>query len=475
MKKPHEPLHRRLSRKIGALDKLDLAGNASALISSVMRRRPAGMERPTHADLSLRRHLIVGAATAALLVGGLGTWAATTELSGAVIVSGHVVVESHVKDVQHPTGGVVGVLNVRNGDNVEAGDVLVELDDTLTRSNLAMVTKSLDELSAREARLAAEREGSEDVAFDPDLTSRSDTDHVKRSVEGEQKLFALRRAAREGEIEQRRKRVEQLHEEISGFEAQEQSKVSELALTLQELESVKKLWEQKLIQHSRLLELERNVARLEGERGQLVAAIAQTRGKISETELAIIQVEQTWRSDVADELRETETRIARLEEQKIAADELLRQTDIRAPQSGRVYQLSVHSEGGVIRAGEAIMKIVPSADELTIEARVAPQDIDQVRPDQPVFVRMSAFSQQSTPELEGKVSAISPDLMIDERTGEPYYGVRIRLPEDELESLGSEKLKPGMPVEAFLRTSDRTVVSYLMKPLSDQINRAFRE
>lgn len=460
------PLH--VPRKSEALRKADLAGSARALA-------PETVEGRTHADASLRRHLRVGAAAVALLVGGLGTWAATTELSGAVIVSGNVVVESNVKDVQHPTGGVVGVLNVRNGAYVEAGSVLVKLDDTLTRSNLAVVTKSLDELAAREARLAAEGEGLGDITFDADLASRSDKDHVQRSMEGERKLFALRKAAGEGEVQQLRKRVEQLHDEITGLKAQEAGKVSELALTREELGSVRKLWQQKLIQRSRLLDLERSVASLEGERGQLVAAIAQAEGRISETELAIIQIEKAWRSDVADELRETETRIARLEEQKIAAEELLRQTDIRAPQSGRVHQLSVHNEGGVIRAGEAIMKIVPSADELTIEARVAPQDIDQVRLDQPVFVRMSAFSQQSTPELESKVSAISPDLTVDERTGEAYYSIRIRLLDGELERLGSDELKPGMPVEAFLRTSDRTVVSYLMKPLSDQINRAFRE
>lgn len=430
--------------------------------------------QPSQNDLSLRRYVLLGAATVALLVGGIGVWAATTHLSGAVIAAGHIAVESNVKAVQHPSGGVVGAINVRNGDQVKAGDVLLRLDDTLTRANLAVITKTLDELSAREARLSAEREGAKAISFSEDLTNRS-SDHVARVMRGEQKLFALRRAAYLAHIEQRRERISQLKEEIAGLEAQRAAKEHEIALVRDEIKSVRSLWDKKLIQRSQLLRLEREETQIEGGRGQLVAAIAEANGRISETEMAIIQIQQDWRSEVAKELRETEAQTAELEERKIAAEELLRQTDIRAPQNGRVHQLAIHTVGGVVTAGEPIMKIVPTADKLTVDARIAPQDIDQVQPGQLVYLRLSAFSQQVTPEIEGHVATVSPDLVEDERNGLTYYGVRIRLDEGKLGPLDPESLKPGMPVEAFMRTTDRTVISYLMKPLTDQISRAFRE
>ncbi len=437
--------------------------------------RELAMPESGNVDDSIRRHVLVGAAAVALLAGGLGVWAVTSEVSGAVVASGHLVVESNVKAVQHLSGGVVGTLNVRDGDQVQAGDVLLRLDDTLTRANLAIVTKSLDELSARRARLTAERDGVDKIAVPEDLLIRASADHVAGAIAGEQNLFTLRRAARDGQIQQLGKRIAQLEEEIAGVGAQKDGKEREIALIEEELIGVRDLWEKKLIQRSRLLELERAAARLEGERGQLAAALAQAKGRISEMELAIIQIEQDMRSEVARELRETEGQTAELEERRVAAEELLRQVDIRAPQSGRVHELAVHTIGGVIGPGESVLRIVPSADDLTVEARVAPQDIDQVHPGQPAFLRLSAFNQQTTPELAGEVSSVSPDLIEDSRGGASYYNVRVSIAANEIDPVEEQSLKPGMPVEAFLRTSDRTVMSYLFKPLSDQINRAFRE
>ncbi|WP_338530571.1 HlyD family type I secretion periplasmic adaptor subunit [Nitratireductor thuwali] len=430
---------------------------------------------PTESDRSLRRNIAAGLAMVAVLVGGLGTWAAMTRISGAVVAGGHLVVESNLKAVQHPSGGVVGTINVANGDEVKSGDVLITLDDTLTRANLAVITKSLYELSAREARLAAEREGADEISFPHDLQDRSAAQHVARVIQSEQRLFTLRSAGHEAYIEQRRRRISQLREEIGGFQAQRDAKEKEIALVREEMASVRELVEKQLVQRSRLLDLERMEVQLEGGRGQLVAAIAEANGRISETEMAIVQFQQDWRSEVAGELRETEARLAELEERKVAAEELLRRTDIRAPQDGRVHELAVHTVGGVISAGEPIMTIVPSADELTVEVRVAPQDVDQVEPGQPVHLRLSAFSQQTTPELEGSVETVSPDLVQDERSGLPYYRVRIRLHGNHLEAFEAGSLRPGMPVEAFMRTSDRTVMSYLLKPLTDQISHAFRE
>jgi HlyD family secretion protein len=466
-----------------ALETLQLiqqkVSGARAALDQAAHNRGAGLEgkggvkSQAGAEAAIRRHIIIGMAAAALLVGGLGAWAATSEVSGAVVAAGHLVVESNLKAVQHPSGGVVKELHIRNGDAVKAGDVVLRLDDTLTRANLAILTKGLDELSARRARLSAEREGAEEIAFPAELAGRSAESHVAGIIEGERKLFELRRAARQGQTGQLRKRISQLEEEILGIRAQKSGKEREAALIREELKGVQDLWEKKLIQHSRLLELQRGAARLEGERGQMIAAIAQAEGRTSEMELAIIQIEQDLRSEVANELREAEAKTAELEERRVAAEELLRQTEVRAPQTGLVHELAVHTVGGVIAPGESIMHIVPGADELTVEARVAPQDIDQVQPGQPAFLRLSAFNQQTTPELAGEVRSVSPDLVQDARSGVSYYAVRIGI--SDIPSEEEPGLKPGMPVEVFMRTSERTVMSYLLKPMSDQVSRAFRE
>jgi HlyD family secretion protein len=241
------------------------------------------------------------------------------------------------------------------------------------------------------------------------------------------------------------------------------------------LAGVRELWRKKLIQLSRLTELERASARLDGERGQLIATTARTKGKISETELEILQIDQDLRSEVGKELAEVRGKTTELAERKIAAEDLLKRVDIRAPQSGKVHQLAVHTVGGVVTPGEPLMLIVPDYDVLKIEARLSPQDIDQIRPNQKVILRFSSFNQRTTPELTGSVTMISADLTKDEKTGAGYYTVRIGLPDHELARLGALKLVPGMPVESFIETGERTALSYFVKPLSDQIARAFRE
>jgi len=423
---------------------------------------------------SIRRHLLAGLAAIFVLVGGIGGWAATTELSGAVIAPGQLVVQSDVKKVQHPTGGVVAELNVRDGDSVEAGDVVVRLDDTVTRANLAIVVKSLQQLEARQARLEAERDGTDTVVFPASLLALQHDPEVARLIAGETKLFELRRSAREGQKAQLAERVDQLHEEIEGLTSQIAAKEREIELINEELVGVRDLWEKKLIQVQRVNELDRQAARLEGERGQLVAATAQARGRISEIELQVIQIDQDMRSEVAEELRDIQAKTAELVERKVAAEDELRRIDIRAPQSGRVHQLAVHTVGGVIGAGEVLMLTVPVTDELTVEAKIAPQDIDQVSVGQPAVLRFSAFNQRTTPEVRGEVTRVSADLTLDERTGISYYTARISLTADEARRLGNVSLAPGMPVEAFIQTGERTVLSYLTKPLADHAMRTFR-
>jgi HlyD family secretion protein len=424
---------------------------------------------------SMRRHLVAAIVVVSVLVVGVGGWAATAVFSGAVVASGSVVVDSNVKKVQHPTGGIVGELRVRDGDRVHAGDVVVRLDETVTRANLAIVTKGLGEMMARKARLESERDGLDTITFPAQLLAEADDPDRAAAMDSERKLFNLRKTARSGQKAQLRERIAQLGEEITGLAAQQNSKAKEIALIERELAGVRELWKQNLVQLTRLTALEREAARLDGERGQLVAASAQAKGKIAETALQILQIDQDIASDVAKELREVDGKIGELVERKVAAEDQLKRIDIRAPQDGTVFQLAVHTIGGVITAGDPIMLIVPEADNLSVEVKVNPQDIDQLQLNQKAILRFSAFNIRTTPEIEGVVTRISADTSTDQRTGQSYYTVRIAMPADQIERLGEVKLLPGMPVEAFMQTRDRTMLSYLIKPLHDQFLRAFRE
>ena len=424
---------------------------------------------------SIRLHLMIGLAVVAVLAGGLGGWASTTEISGALIAPGAIVVESNVKKVQHPTGGVVGELRAHDGDVVKAGDVVVRLDDTVTKASLAIVTKNLDGLWARAARLEAEQQGLDKITFPAMLLDRANDPDVKNVMASESKLFEVRTTGRIGQKAQLRERVAQLNEEIAGLQAQEKAKDLEIALVEKELVGVRSLYDQHLVQMTRLTTLERDAARLSGERAQYIASRAQARGKITETELQIIQVDKDMVSDVSKDLRETNDKIGEFVERKVTAEDQLRRTDIRAPQDGMVEQSTVHTVGGVITAGDAIMMIVPQADDLQVEAKVNPQDIDKLQIGQKTLLRLSAFNQRTTPELNGIVTRVSPDVTTDQRTGQSYYTIRVSMPPEEVARLGEAKLIPGMPVEAFVQTGDRTMLSYLIKPLKDQLMRAFRE
>jgi HlyD family secretion protein len=425
--------------------------------------------------VSIRRHIIVGCAVVAFLAIGLGGWASTAEISGALIAQGYLVVDSNVKKVQHPTGGVVGEVRARDGDRVKAGDILVRLDETVTRANLAIVSKSLTELYARKARLAAERDGADSVATPKELAERADDPDVQEALTSERKLFELRRKTRLGQKEQLQQRIKQLNEQIGGLIAQQDAKSKEMSLIDQELKGVRDLWAKNLVQINRLTSLEREEARLQGERGQLIAAAAEARGKIVETELQILQVDQELSSDVAKELRETDSKIGEYVERKVTAEDQLKRTDIRAPQNGVVFQSTANTVGGVVTAGDPIMLIVPETDTLLVEAKVEPKDIDQVQFGQPVVLRFSAFNMRTTPEINATVVRTAADTTTDQRTGQTYYLVRIAMTAEEISRLGDVKLTPGMPVEAFIQTGERTMLSYLVKPLHDQLMRAFRE
>ena len=415
-----------------------------------------------------------GLVTLLLLAGTVGVWATTAQLAGAVIAAGQVVVESHVRRVQHPTGGVVGEILVNDGDRVKAGDVLVRLDETTARANLAMIENQINQLSARKARLEAERDGRATLALPDTLAAHAGEAAIASIIAGEKTLFTSRRTAREGQVSQLRERIAQIGEEISGLSAQVASKREQIRLIEIELEGVRKLYATNLVSLSRLTSLEREAARLSGEAGQLTAETARAKGRITETELQILQIDQEQRREVATELRDVETRLADLAERQVAAEDQLDRIDLRAPQDGLVHQKAVHTVGGVVSAGEQLMLIVPEHDGLVIEARIEPQMIDRLKVGQDVVLRFSAFDSATTPDLGGVLTRISADLTRDAQSGLSFYLVRIALKEGEQQRLGGKVLLPGMPVEAFIQTGERTALAYMVKPIRDQVMRAFR-
>jgi len=429
--------------------------------------------------LAIRKLNIIGLAIVALLIGGFGGWAATSQLSGAVIAPGSVVVESNVKKVQHPTGGVVGEIFVHDGSSVEAGQVVMRLDDTVTRSTLGVVQSQLDEFTAREARLRAELDGADTIVFPDTLTARKQEKSVATAIAGETKLFEARTNARIGQRSQLRERIVQSNEEIRGLTSQQDGKEREVKFITDELVGITELYAKNLVSISRLNTLQRDKARIEGERGQYVAEIARARGKISETELQILQLDQDFRTEVLKDLRETEGKIGELKERVTAAKDQLQRIEIRAPQAGIVNQMAVHTVGGVIANGETVMQIVPRADALVVEAKVAPQDIDQIAVGAAGVVRIMAGDQRTMPDVNGVLTRVSADLTRDPPNGaqanQAYYLVRMSLPENEVRRLGDMKLVPGMPAEVFIQTYARTPLQYLLKPLREQIARTFRE
>jgi len=407
-----------------------------------------------------------------LVAGGL---AVLMPIAGAVVVPGNLVVQSNVKAIQHPTGGVVAEIPVHNGERVATGDLLLRLDATQAQASLQMVSKQLDEVRARMARLVAERDGAAQLQVPPELTARSDDATVKALLASEQSLFNARSNARRSQTDLLQSRVSQLGEEIAGLNAQVDSKSKQLELIGGELTGVQDLYDKRLVPLTRLTTLQRESARIEGERGQLTSAIAETKSKIGEAQLQIVRLDQDFRTDVVKELGENQGKEAELVEHSVAARDLLDRIEIRAPTSGVIHQLSAHTIGGVIRAGDTIMEVVPDLDDLQIEARLQPNDIDQVRMGQKAFVRFSAFNQRTTPQLDGVIAYVSADTSRDQQTNAPYFTVRVTLPEEQRRRLDGRQLVSGMPAEVFMQTGSRTMMSYLLKPITDQLQRAFVE
>lgn len=435
----------------------------------------APAKAPQSDVISVKRYIIMGFGTIFLLFGGMGGWAATTDLAGAVLGPGTVVVASNVKKIQHPTGGVVGKIFVKNGDHVKAGDVLVRLDETVTRAQLQVVTKQMDELLGRQARLRAERDDAQAVTFPDDLLKRSSEPAVSQILSGEKTLFETRVSARQAQKGQLGERISALNEEVSGLTQQAEAKQRELDLIGKELAGLEQLEAQKLVPTSKMMALRREGARLEGERAQLQAQAGSSRGRIAEIELQKLGIDVEAKSDIVKDLRDTEGKLVELTERRTAADDQLRRIDLISPVDGVVHQMSVFTVGGVINTAETLMQIVPESDRLVVEAKIAPQDIDQARTHTEAVIRFPAFNSRTTPQLNGRVASVSADITRDERTNISYYTARIEISDEEMAKLKGQKLVPGMPAEVQIATTSRSALSYLARPVEDAFSKAFRE
>jgi HlyD family secretion protein len=458
----------RFKRSAGRLAEVATDRIEAFMLWSKHRRRSLGASGVV--EPSLRKRLMFAIALIGLLALSCGVWAATTPIAGAVIASGVVVVESNIKKVQHASGGIVAAIPVRNGDRVKAGDIVLKLDDTQARANLGIVASQLVQLTGRKARLEAERDLAGSIKFPPGFVASGED--AKAIAEGEERLFKFRRTFKQGQTAQLTERIGQIKEEIKGLTAQRDAKKAEVELMVEELDRLEALRKKELMATNRILSAQRDLTRLKGERGALIAQMARAQGQISEMQLQVIALDQTMQTEATKELRELEARMAELAERKIAAEDQLKRIVLGAPQDGIVHDLAVHTVGGVIGAGETVMTIVPVKDELSVEVRVATSDIDQVHISQTATLRFPAFNQRLTPEVPGKVTRVGADLTRESQTNSVFYVVRIRLEEGEREKL---KLLPGMPVEAFIATGERTALSYLLKPVTDQFTRAFRE
>lgn len=430
------------------------------------------LERRWNASKPMR----IGLATLFVLVFGLGAWAAFASISGAVVASGRLKVETNRQVVQHLDGGIVAEILVKEGDVVQAGDVLIRLDATRLNAELAIIESQLFEVMARIGRLQAEQTGAAEPLFDDELLREAAArEEVAQLVEGQRGLFHARRDTIRRETEQLRERQSQTREEIRGSVAQRDSLDQQLAFIEEELADQHSLLERGLTQRSRVLSLEREKARLAGQIGALTAQAAQLEGRITEIEIQLVGREATRREEAITELRDLRSQEAELKERRLSTKDVISRLDIRAPRTGVVLGLTVFTVGAVVQPAEPLMYVVPVDEELVVEARMEPQNIDQVYPGQPARLRFSAFNQRTTPEVGSVVLKVAPDALTDESSGVSYYPVELAITEDVVDQLDGLTLVAGMPVDAFIQTGERSPLSYLVRPLTDFFARSMRE
>lgn len=427
------------------------------------------------ANRAIRRYMLLAGVTIGVLVVGAGGWAATMNISSAVIGNGVIGVEGNTKKIQHGRGGIVREIRVGNGVTVRVGDILLRLDGVEASTSLSATSREMEQLDAKRLRLIAERDGGTELIDPMQLMTRLNDTQFIADLKSETSLFEARREQIEAKTAQLKEQIAQVEQQRDGTRQKLAANAEETAWSSQQAQRLDNLAKNGLVQFSRLADSKRIVAQLSGERSQLLSDEATAEKRIAEIKLQIAQLQKDRRAEVLTDLVDTEGRLAKLNQQRLALEDQIAHLDIRAPVDGIVHQLATHTIGGFLSPGETAMNLVPTSGMLTIEMRIKPTDVDQVSIGQAARLRFSAFNQRNTPEIEGRVENLSPDVSVNEQTGETWYSARIAIPAQERAKLGDLALIPGMPVEAYIKSEPRTALAYLMKPISDQMERAMRE
>ncbi|WP_339026285.1 HlyD family type I secretion periplasmic adaptor subunit [Bradyrhizobium symbiodeficiens] len=431
-------------------------------------------ERPARAaeqSFGIRSRVVMVAVLAIALIGGCGSWAVHARLTGAVIAQGKVAVRKQVKLIQHRDGGIVAEILVANGDAVKAGDILVRLDETQTKAELGVLKGQRAELEGRRARHLAERDGATAIRFDSRFEHDPSTAEIAR---GEIRLFNENLAVREARRDQLSLQIGQFEEQVRGLTAQQEANSNERKMVKEDLERLTPLYNKGFIEIGKIRTMERDLVKIDGLKGEIDANIARVKGQISESRIKIIELDQQARTDGQRDLREVDGKLAELQERIVASLDRLSRMVIRSPIPGTVNELAVNSVNGVIAPKETLMSIVPESADLVVEAKLSPTDIDQATTGQSARLRFSSFNQRTTPEVTGTVETIGAAATLDQASGQTYYLSTIAIAGGEKQVAG-KPIVPGMPVEVFLTTGDRTALSYLIKPFTDQMMKSFRE
>lgn len=426
-------------------------------------------------DKSLRSTQIFGFVSFVVMLAAFGAWTGLAELNGAVIAPATIMAESYSKRVQHREGGNVLRILVSDGEVVQAGQDLVLLDPTETKAELGIIDAQLLEMLVKKSRLEAQRDGIAELTLPQVIKARLTEPSLIEIVAGQTRLLKSIEDTATSKKSQLNEQIGQLNDQISGLESQLDAGRRQLELIKKETDGLRKLQTQGLVAASKVMAMDREMARLEGEQGQLQASIGSAQAKIGETKLQIIQVDEEIRNQALNELRDADSKIAEFQGRRISSQARLAHTTIKAPITGTIYQLSIHTEGGVVAPGETIMMIVPQGDDLVLQAQVTPNDISHIHVGQSAHVKFNSFNARVTPDVFAEVTQVAADTTRADAQSPPFYAIKLTISAKELEKLGVNKLKPGMSAEAFIETESRSPFSYLVKPLVDQFSHAMRE
>lgn len=423
-----------------------------------------------------RPTILIGLSLLFFLFGIIGLWAALVPLASGAVAPGKVMVDSNRKEIQHLEGGIIKEILVKEGDVVAEGQVLLRMDNTTAQARSNLIRGQYLTAKASEARLVAERDNKETVTFPTELTSIEATDaQVKEILETQRRLFETRREAMTGQVDVLNQKMAQSEQEIRGYREQASAASTQINLLGEEISVVQGLLAKGNALKPRLLALQRNQAELMGQRGQAQAMISRANQTINEAKIAILNQKNDYVNRANTELKDVQTQLSDLSEQGLAASDIVRRVEVKAPLAGTVTGLAVHTVGGVVQPGQTLMTLVPTGEKLIVEARISPTDIDVVHDGLNAQVRLTAFHMRTLRPVKGTVVTVSADRFENERTGEAYYTARVEIPQSELKDVGDLKLTPGMPAEVLIVTGSRTMLSYLVRPIRESFGHAFHE